>query len=86
MDLRSILRAEPAAIAEAVRQVLLVLVLLNVVTLSNETLAAIGMAVSAVLTLFVRQTVYSPQTVGKILNGEDGPAGPSLDIDEGDKQ
>jgi energy-converting hydrogenase Eha subunit A len=51
------LEKEPAVIAEAVRAVLLVAVVLGVVTLDEKALGAVLLALSAILTLFVRQSV-----------------------------
>jgi hypothetical protein len=80
MDIRNILNAEPAALAEAVRQVLFALVLLNVIVLDEHQLAAIAAAMSAVLTILVRQRVTAPDTVDEILHGPGGePAGPADD-------
>lgn len=51
------LRTEPAAISGAIVAVLNALVLLNVLNLTVDQISGINIAVIAVLTLFVRQTV-----------------------------
>lgn len=51
------IQKEPAVVAGAVIAVLNVLVLLHVVTLTGDQLAAINTALVAVLSLFVRQSV-----------------------------
>jgi hypothetical protein len=56
-SIRNILTKEPAAIAEAVRAVMMVLVLANLWTPGDKLLAGIALAVSLVLTLFVRSRV-----------------------------
>jgi hypothetical protein len=56
-------RWEPALISEAIRQVLLVLVLLGVLQLNDQQTAGIIMAVSAVLALFTRASVVSENTL-----------------------
>jgi hypothetical protein len=82
-DFRNILNAEPAAVAEAIRQVLFVGVLLGVFVLDAPQLAGISAAISLVLTLFVRKQVSSPKTVSEIMYGPDGePAGPPADYDQ----
>jgi hypothetical protein len=58
-SIKAILDKEPAAIAEAVRTILPVLILLGVVHLEPEALAGIILALSAVLTLFVRNASTS---------------------------
>jgi len=58
-SLKAILDKEPAAIAEAVRVILPVLILMGVLHLSAEALAGIVLALSAVLTLFVRSASTS---------------------------
>ena len=58
-SLKAILDKEPAAIAEAVRVVLPVLILLGVVHLNAEALAGIVLGLSAILTLFVRSASTS---------------------------
>lgn len=50
---------EPTLWTEAVRAVLFMLVLLNVLQLTSEQLAGIGLAVSAVLAVLARQSVTS---------------------------
>lgn len=82
MDIRNILQSEPAALAEAVRQVLFACVLLGVIALDEHQLAAIAAALSAVLTVLTRRQVTSPKSVDAILNGPGGtPAGPPADYD-----
>lgn len=56
-DVRNIWNKEPALVAEAVRAVLLVLVVLGVIQLDEKALAAILVALSAILSLFVRSKV-----------------------------
>ena len=54
---------EPALISEAIRQVLLALVLLGIFQLTDQQTAGIIMAVSAVLALFTRASVVSEKTL-----------------------
>lgn len=54
---------EPALISEAIRQVLLALVLLGVLQLTDQQTAGIIMAVSAILALFTRASVVSENTL-----------------------
>jgi hypothetical protein len=56
-------RWEPALISEAIRQVLLVLVLLGALQLNDQQTAGIIMAVSAILALFTRASVVSQTTL-----------------------
>lgn len=58
-SLKAILDKEPASIAEAVRVILPVLVLLGVVHLDATALAGIVLGLSALLTLFVRNASTS---------------------------
>lgn len=58
-SLTAIFTKEPAAIAGAIRAVLWLLVLLGVVDLVDDQLAALALALEVVLTLFVRQTSTS---------------------------
>jgi hypothetical protein len=58
-SIRAVLEKEPAAIAEAVRAIFLVLVAFQVVSLGEEQLAIVLLAASAVLTLFVRNASTS---------------------------
>lgn len=58
-SLKAIFDKEPAAIAEAVRVILPVLVLLHLVQLDPVALAGIVLGVSALLTLFVRNASTS---------------------------
>lgn len=82
-DFRNILNAEPAAVAEAIRQMLFVGVLLGIFVLDAPQLAGIASAISLVLSLFVRSRVSAPDTVEEIMYGPDGkPAGPSVDYDQ----
>lgn len=82
-SIRNLLNAEPVAVAEAIRQVLFMLVLLNMLVLDAPQLAAIAMAVSLVLSLFTRNKVSAPDTVQDILTGPGGvPAGPNVDYDQ----
>ena len=55
-SLTNIFTKEPAAIAGAVRLVLLALVLLGVFVIDEKQLAGIAIALEVVLTLFVRQS------------------------------
>ena len=55
-SLHNIFTKEPAVIAEALRLILFMAVLLEAVVLNEKQLAAIGIAAGALLTLFVRQT------------------------------
>lgn len=76
-DFRNILNAEPAAVAEAIRQILFVGVLLGFFVMDAPQLAGIASAISLLLSLFVRQRVSAPDTVDEILYGPDGnPAAP----------
>jgi hypothetical protein len=54
-DFRALLDKEPAVLAEAVRAVLLILVVLGAIQMDEQQMAAILLGVSAILTLFVRQ-------------------------------
>lgn len=56
---------EPAAIAEAIRLVLIALALGGAIQLDDKVILAIVGAVSAVLSLFVRQSVVSQNTLEK---------------------
>jgi hypothetical protein len=56
---------EPAAIAEAIRLVLIALALGGAVQLDDKVILAIVGAVSAVLSLFVRNSVVSQNTLEK---------------------
>lgn len=60
--LRNPLTNEPVAIAGAIRAALHALVLLGVVVLDAEQLAAVSLAVELVLTLVLRSAVVSPAT------------------------
>lgn len=59
-SLKNLWSKEPVAIAEAVRTVLFVAVLLNVLILESAQLAGIALVVSVVLSLFVRSNVTAP--------------------------
>lgn len=63
-----IINKEPAVVAGAVLAVLQALVLLRVITLDESQLAGINVALIAVLTLLVRQSVTPNANL-------DGPAG-----------
>jgi hypothetical protein len=56
---------EPAAIAEAIRLVLIALALGGAIHLDDKVILAIVGAVSAVLSLFVRNAVVSQNTLEK---------------------
>jgi hypothetical protein len=56
---------EPAAIAEAIRLVLIALALGGAIQLDDKVILAIVGAVSAVLSLFVRNSVVSQNTLEK---------------------
>jgi hypothetical protein len=56
---------EPALISEAIRQVLLALVLLGIWQATSEQMAGVTMAVSAVLALFTRQASTSQNTLSQ---------------------
>jgi hypothetical protein len=64
-SLKAILEKEPAVLAEAVRAILLTLVLFNVIVVNEQQLATAMLALSALLTLFVRQV--STPTAAPIL-------------------
>jgi hypothetical protein len=70
---------EPAAIAGAIRAVLLVLVLMGVFVIDEKQLAAIALALEVVLTLFVRQTSTSTSSptlpVGTLVSNPEKPGG-----------
>jgi hypothetical protein len=77
-SLHAILTKEPAAIAEAVRTVLLLLVAFGVFSIGEQNLALAGIAVSVLLTLFTRQTSTSTSsptlasgTTVKVANSEE---------------
>lgn len=55
-SLKAILEKEPAVLAEAVRSVLLALAALGVIAVGEQQLAVFMLALSALLTLFVRHT------------------------------
>jgi hypothetical protein len=62
---------EPAAIAEAIRLVLIALALGGAIQLDDKVILAIVGAVSAVLSLFVRQSVVSQNTLEKAGTSKD---------------
>lgn len=62
MPLKNPLENEPVAIAGAVRAVLHTLVLLGVIALDAPALSSISLAIELVLTLVVRQSVFSAST------------------------
>lgn len=53
-SLRALFDKEPAAIAEAIRTILLLLVAFGVFSIGEQNLALVGIAVSVLLTLFTR--------------------------------
>ena len=63
--LSNLWKQEPVAIAEAAKSLFLVVILLGVIHLEPEQLAAIIMAISLVLGLLIRQSVDSPQTAAE---------------------
>lgn len=64
--LRNPLTNEPVAIAGALRAVLHALVLLGIIALDAEQLAAVSIAVEFVLTLVLRSAVTSPEGAAQI--------------------
>jgi hypothetical protein len=58
-SIRAILEKEPAVIAEAIRTILLLLVAFGVVSIGEQNLALVAIAVSVLLQLFVRQASTS---------------------------
>lgn len=61
-SLKAILEKEPAVLAEAIRAVLLALVAFGAISIGEQQLAVAMLAVSALLTLFVRQNSTSSKT------------------------
>lgn len=56
-------RVEPAGVAEAIRQILFMVVLFGLVSWTDAQQAAVLSVVSAVLSLFVRQNVTTAKTL-----------------------
>lgn len=77
-SIRAILDKQPAVIAEAVRTILFVAVLAGLVNMDDKLLAGIGLAVSALLSLFVYHAstskvypILANNTEAKIEGSED---------------
>lgn len=67
-SIRAIAEKEPAAIAEAIRAIFLVLVAFQVVSLGEQQLSIVLLAASAILTLFVR-SVTTPTAAPTLSSG-----------------
>ena len=67
-SIRAILEKEPAALAEAVRTVLLLFVAFGIVKIGEQNLALVAIAVSVLLQLFVRQA-STPKAAPTLASG-----------------
>jgi hypothetical protein len=67
-SLKNLWQQQPAAIAEAVRQLLIVLTLAGVIMLSSDLVLAILSAVSVILSLFTYKSVFTKGTVDKMVD------------------
>jgi hypothetical protein len=79
----SVIRTRPAAVSAAVVAVINLLVVFGVVSLTDQQIGMVNIAVAAVLGLFVQQTVTPIQKVAAYSSAGQIIAGPATQVADG---